>query len=798
MKHFALTLTTVFTAAVLAHPAAGAVKTETIELDREMVRENRNFGYSKSEIDKYFAQPRILEYDYTGMDMSRITKAPPPGVHPRIYLNPEELPAWRKRIKSHPASSKLFASLKKKIDSFLTGNKVKNRALYDAAARGEVKKEMAEGEFPYYVEHEVLRALIEEDEKGGKKAVAALVSVAKADYEKILEIEKKLKDRKRPTNDYQDFSAATQWGNLGLAYDFGYNFMTDAQRREIRKVLVKATSGMRFIGIDTLPSFNANVSNWIGMHMRFIFLLCAIEGEEGYDHTRYQKLVDCYKKFFTIATFPDGEMYEGFGKGWLGAEHAFVMARRGGENLLALKNVRAVFEKYALHAMIPFRTPWKLFGGNYTFYDSQGGTGNYFMFYDPLVMKYLYPDDPLYNLHYRVFTGEDYQRLLDQSNPIRFRHLVDVHNTVAYLFFASPIDKSRSFEEEKKAVLEKNGLDFYGEYTGNLISLSDATANAMQFHLNTRSVTGGHVYADRGHFSLYADGKFWSVYLVMRQIKEHYLAKNRSVPLIDGIGASTFPGKAAAHSLQPQAAFAAVDLKPAFDYKWSNREKKGVKEFTLNDFRPSPSNLPWMNMPITDLPNWQTSQKGQYYYDKNYPVRKAFRTGGLVRGKHPYALIVDDLEKDGMPHLYRWNMATEKSVQLEKTAIEQNNNGSFRRDAILGDGKPGKLLIRVLDADGFTDAKCFVRDKDLLPNGGKNTYEVNKFGIDVKSRKPDFKILMFPFRNEAELPQSTWNSTKDRLTLKWHDQTDIIDFSERADGRTGIKISRDGKTIMDI
>ena len=36
------------------------------------------------------------------------------------------------------------------------------------------------------------------------------------------------------------------------------------------------------------------------------------------------------------------------------------------------------------------------------------------------------------------------------------------------------------------------------------------------------------------------------------------------------------------------------------------------------------------------------------------PMQYVFRTVGLVRGPHPYGVVVDDLKKDDAPHLYQW------------------------------------------------------------------------------------------------------------------------------------------------
>lgn len=46
------------------------------------------------------------------------------------------------------------------------------------------------------------------------------------------------------------------------------------------------------------------------------------------------------------------------------------------------------------------------------------------------------------------------------------------------------------------------------------------------------------------------------------------------------------------------------------------------------------------------------------------PVQKAFRTAALVRGNHPYVLMVDDIRKDDSSHLYEWAMHLPPDLEI--------------------------------------------------------------------------------------------------------------------------------------
>jgi hypothetical protein len=63
---------------------------------------------------------------------------------------------------------------------------------------------------------------------------------------------------------------------------------------------------------------------------------------------------------------------------------------------------------------------------------------------------------------------------------------------------------------------------------------------------------------------------------------------------------------------------------------------------------------------------------------------------------------------------------------------------------------------------------------------------------------PEFKILLFPFRNGEALPTTTWNTDHSVATIEWADQTDAITFTSGKDGRTHISVSRKGKELVSL
>ena len=59
-----------------------------------------NFGYTgaNASLLSQFTGDLQLPYDFTGLDWSRLKPPPPPYVHPRVFLNPEDLPDLRNRL----------------------------------------------------------------------------------------------------------------------------------------------------------------------------------------------------------------------------------------------------------------------------------------------------------------------------------------------------------------------------------------------------------------------------------------------------------------------------------------------------------------------------------------------------------------------------------------------------------------------------------------------------------------------------------------------------------------------------
>ena len=500
------------------------------------------------------------------------------------------------------------------------------------------------------------------------------------------------------------------------------------------------------------------------------------------------------------AIFPSGEAYEGWAKNFIMMEHNVIMAKRGW-NIAGSTNIRAIFNNYYIASM----NPW---GKAFTFCDSQGSSECHIARdSDVYVYHALFPNDIAGDFVYRNQKNGEYKPAGWASHPFF------VLDSLTRAIFARDFS-TEPWDKEFAQVVTGRPLTYWSEDTGNLITRTEWSKDTLYLNYLTRCVPGGHQYADRGHYSLYGLGRLWSIYHYGRQIGPQYHASMRSVPLADGDGASVMMGKALALSDQPLATFTASDLSAAWNYQsFGMHPPKGTTKipcpFSYNDFRLNPSPAAWMNLSTSELPEWMSSKKptGSNWV-KMKEVKKAFRTAGLVRGTHPYAIIVDDLQVDDKEHDFEWGMILENDLKLGSAKATQNTPGTAGADIVIDEAQKANkdnpapandrhLLVRVLSAASLKDPVATV-ETIPFPNPPNPDMQVNKLRVFSHSMSPDFKFLLFPYRDGMALPLTTWNANHTAVTIAWKDQTDTITFTQGKTGRSLLQIVRDGHEIATV
>jgi hypothetical protein len=786
------------------------VHTLTLTVSPELLKARSNFGYSDDEIKQYFSTPVKLTIDDTGLNKTFLKPPPPPGVHPRVIFNPEDLPGIRDRLAKTKAGQVIFAAIKAHIADTLTGDKAKFRADYDALAAGTVPADKLDGNVPFTMLYEAFRCLVEDDKVGGQKVAAAITTlsqVTQRDFDANLANPRNANSK----NDFQSVAKGPTFeGTLGLDYDFAYNFMTDDQRKTVRQVIVNTTTGMTGLGCETLRTLHTGTSNWISWNARALFLICAIEGEPGYDKSTYDRFANSETNFIA-SMYPTGEAFEGWGKDFMFVEHMIIVAKRNPElSTLGYANARSAYNNYFMSMM----SPW---GGNFTFCDSLASSGcKIARNADVLMYHALLPDDLAVDFVFRNQIEGDYDRLGEKN--INTHHPFAVMDELCCAIFATDL-KDISWDDEYAKLTADRPLTYFSEDTCNMATRSGWSKDALYLNYLNRAIPGGHQYCDRSHFSLYGNGRFWSIYHYARQIGEQYKPLNRSVLLADGEGASVAPAQCVAFVDQPKATFEATDLSLPWNFQSTGLQRPAKGEttsastFNYNQFRLHPSPLPWMSLATSQLPDWYTSEKPdpakapQWY--QRLTVKKAFRTVGLVRGAHPYSLIVDDLQLDDQSHHYDWGMILPDDVVLGSATATSTTANAAGADITLNENpKPDPkatappetdrhLLVRVLSASQLTDPPAVV-DTLTLPNPPQRNMEIPKLHVTSDSVSPDFKMLLFSYKEGDTLPTTTWSADHKSVTIAWPDQSDVVTLTPGADGRTHITVVRGGATLAAV
>lgn len=777
--------------------------------------------------------PVDVKYDDTGLAKERLTPVPPPGVHPRILISPQDVPDLRRRATQTEAGKQMLATLRQRVAKAIGTPDTPGKKLYDALVAGDVAaaRQLLEknpdllgsiGHYQYYVPSslamESLDCLISDDATRGRKVGAAMATWAQL----IGPLLDRQLDGPFGRDVWRAKVAGAQTGpdaqgvrelvgchTLGYAYDFAYNYMTDAQRATVRGLIAKMTAGRVWMGA-LLPHHFRNW-NWIMVGTGQPLLSLAIEGEDGYDPRVYKLGVEIARDYLAYAISPNGMSteavgYTQFGFVW-GAPFMVACARRG-EPMLTQSHHRAMIDWY-LHSMLPFGGQWESHGDG-------GDAGP--AIWTLSMWRYFFPTDPkietLWQNYVKSTDGKPYEGTFHAIEPMLWAGGSSEP--------AKPIDP---------ATLQL-GKSMFDPLRSSLIARSSWSPDAamMEFECRTDSVGSSHEHADRGNFTFAALGRQWA-----KDSFRSIETRHHNCVLIDGLGQGYWPGPGKWLGQQDAgwAIMAACDSKDAYDWWWPKeirtedpdhfeRFKYGRWSDYIDDaqnFRKKYAGVPIERDPRPSVTAfWKGFEHGDpRMWDEDSwpvrlphnPVRRSFRTVALVREPRPYMLIVDDIQKDDQPHLYEWLMMTGPNTEL--ASVKDRDlilcDATVARDAN-GMPKPKKgdrqLLVRVLQiADTPTALQTEAKPSFRLESFEKkdtNSPDGRTFGLDkrlvIASRAitPAFKILLLPMHFGEALPQTQWNAGKTELTVSIDGgESDTIRFRKGDDGRTLVDLNGSGK-----
>lgn len=791
--------------------------------------------------------PTVQNTVMTGFNLARIGKTPPIGIYPRIFTAPDEFNDIKKRLETTQIGQKLKSLADRELGTMRNGEGAFGK-FYNALKNNDLNYDFGKLSLPEVSNRLAVQGLLAQ--VFGDKNLSIETGRVSANLLKIM-MRKIDGSPQTPGKELMVKEEIYKDGRLAKLFDFTAAEMSEADKKEFLDFYAKNTFGKYGDGMQLPPHWRR--WNHIGMSLLYPFSILVLEGQKSFDKRIYERGVEVAQDYLTYTFTAEGMSNEGITYTFNPFSDDLLLmtaiARREKNNLFANPHFRKIPD-WLIYTLSP--------NPNALWY-SAGDTGSasqvsWLML---MIMKNYFPSD----------AKIDY--LFAQSFPSEIKQLPDVS---AFVFSLDP-DKTSA---EYKAVPPLSmPLTFFSPSRGSFITRDKWSKDSVQFRFDARQdmYFQSHDHADRGNFMLAANGRWWAVD-GWRSTESKY----HSVITIDGRGQGYFatPAQWLDYVDKPEATFGVIDYKYCFDWRW-------LKSPTADLMLGKTVEPQWQNGIYADAakkiqqyfpnskPERDPLRKVAEYFSGNlatnpliwnedtwvmrllnYKVEHAFRTAGLIKGKHQYTLIIDDLKKDEQERLYEWQM--QMPLDVEVVSIKQlvevtqgsgaldigfnyfkNKGISGEYDITLGDKSMERNMAEtdtglgeMLNTGRFTPKKgnpqLLVRVLErtpaaipqLEPNPRLETIEKLKTDdmhqfylrtmdlgkrlvVPSRSNDPDFKVLIFPYLHGEELPQTKWNENRTVLTVSWSDQIDTFYFSkDKASGRTKVQLERNGAEVFNF
>lgn len=795
---------------------------------------NGTFGFPPS-------PPVDWKPDARGFATERLFSVPPAGVHPRILFGPDDLPRIRKELASSEVGRTYLATFRDQLSKGLDAPDTWEGQCYAALAGGNVEafraaykespmddnppgsgfRSKAPGRNPATrwgvrnpllvgMEAKAFLALVDDDAQEGKKIATAYATYAAYLAPKVAAA------NQGPRKDFHWYATRYLVPNeVAYGYDWSWKWMTPAQRESTRDVIVQATAGKYTLGMDLPPHWR----NWnhLGMTESYAACLFAIEGEPGDDPIGRDRIFEVFRDYLSYGINALGTGTEGIGYQTLGIGHLsspmLAFANRG-KNLFLHPHWRLHTESWLVQAMQPFGGAWQ----------SCSDLGNFPP--SPWMLqlqKYFFPDSPGIDFVFR-----NHPQVMKRDWAALATDAIEAQ----WITPASLGKNDTRDEAQRQAVkIAGNPLTYWDAERGYLYTRTGWGTDDIVLHVDCRVDTtfANHDHADRGQFTLAALGRAWACD-GYRDTESKY----HNVVTIDGRGQGYFtpPGAWVEMKETPEQVLAVTDAKYCWDWQWTKSmftesrfslERRGQgwgvesaerlqSRYPLSMWEPDP--LPVVKAyhegfaeRVHGDPRMWDDEDSWVLRAPWYPVRKAFRTVVMVRGRHPYVLVADDIRKNDAEHLYEWRMNMPPDVEAVSIIgpdILLGDGTTHRQPVVLDRAFQGPtglspvkgdrlLLVRTLDI-AVPEQPTFQPIPMVAKVEYKKTADEHQFTgrsmgmgtqVVVGSRavEPRFLFLLFPHRSGEELPVTTWNNDRTELTVAFKDQADRYHVKTDAKGR---------------
>ncbi len=788
------------------------------------------------------------QYDLSGFDRSILGgKVPPPGVHPRVLFNQEDVPVLRRRIMATADGQREWA---------LTEHILTRTMLDPARPDGLVFAKLAEGRldgltfvdvekspngghqfvgfageihpahvcyWPRNLAALAFFALLQGDEALSRKVAAATCNYYRL-REPLIDAQNARgsdpnADGARPLDVWRGMHHVAGEAHLGMAYDLAARYMNEEQRRLLRRIIAKATAGKRSYGAN--GPIRWRDTNWVGWDTQHFICHLAIEGEEGYDPAIIQVARDTIYGYLTYGISPYGTIFETNGKNGAGLHFALISAvalARRGDNLLGHPHLRKMSVSQ-VHQVVP--------AGGRNVNNGTYGCGD---FGNAGFLKNLYPQDqaadwliqagrPL-DEEARAFDLQAYKAKL-ASNAINWKrlHPLTANGIFEFAAYAGPPNAGEQRADTWARAYLGLPLDLEDPHHGQLCTRSSNARDALFLMMEARPdlYSVGHQHHDAGHFYLSADGIDWGV----ENDRGMATSAVHSMVMIDGKGQGDTqhckPTRVRwlGAVLNEHAAIARSDLKHAYDYIWSTPMHYSWNHEERRRFEWEPETDPEVVAIFKGTQNWKGRIWAHSYWDNDWgptmrakynPVDFAFRTAGIVRGgsapgndDRAYAVVVDDIKKaageaatPAREHLYEWVMQVPAGARL----LPRSDG---RIVLAMGDqrrtGEPLLLVEPIAAAPGRIESRLdsySLTDKRSTPVNGK------RLVLATRGAEARFRVLLIPVRAGGAMPALAVRPDRQGVSLQWTRQTDAMTFTPGADGRTRFNVVRNGVELVRV
>jgi hypothetical protein len=486
---------------------------------------------------------------------------------------------------------------------------------------------------------------------------------------------------------------------------------------------------------------------------------------------------------------------------------AYVYARHGAFNMYVASN----FYQTALHHIYSdypgetFQTSAHFKSDIYLYDHHDGGMDSRQV--HALFLKYMYPDDPLVDYVYAPYAVAMEQRM---SEPFW-----------TCLFGLDPGTNGTRTELEDVGAQKALPLTKVDPQVGLVVARSGWKEDDTMLYFDNGWAYSGHLHAEKNSFAFFALGRPWAISPGYHQKLNNFYStimvqnpKWASDPITQGYVGESESYEPEGSGLPPchptpatrlfqvhespdhRYTVMAGDAKYAYDlcfaYKTTPDYPEIAQPFTRADLMyPGLINVLLKRLPDALNAEFLTGHKSNVGWDEKIhtgynSVQYAFRTIVFARGEHPYALIVDDFNKDNRPNNYRWMFNCCNFFGAPDGSLADAKGQAARYSTIM-EPDPTPVEATLLHLQDQSDQpglpRLLVRDLSENDNSSQppmkmDTTVFTNFDDALTDRlfierdqivEPRFKVLLYPYRNGEPKPETTWSKDHSVLSIRTGD-----------------------------